>query len=68
MVVMIEMNTDQIYKLAQLVGIKLDDQRAEAILSKLKTVLDELNLIPDDVLNGVEPDSTFTYQGEEVDG
>ena len=65
---MIEVNIDQIYKLAQLVGIKLDNQRAEATLSKLKTVLDELNLIPDDVLYGVEPDSTFTYQSEKVDG
>ncbi len=65
---MIEMNIDQVYKLSQLVGITLDNQRAEAILSKLKTVLDELNLIPDDVLYGVEPDSIFTYRSEEIDG
>ena len=64
---MIEINIDQIYKLSQLVGIKLDNQRAEEILSKLKTVLDELNLIPDDVLYGVEPDSIFTHRSEKID-
>ena len=65
---MVEISIEQVYELARLAGIELDDQRAEAVAARLGTVLTELAAIPDDTLADVEPSSTFVVQPEERNG
>ena len=49
--------------LAQLVGIEMDDQRADTIAARLGSVLDDLDRIPDEALADFEPATTFAADG-----
>ena len=49
--------------LAQLVGIDMDDQRADTIAARLGSVLDDLDRIPDEALADLEPAPTFAADG-----
>lgn len=65
---MSSISREQVYQLAQLVGIELDDQRADTIAERLQAVLEELEAIPEEVLAEVEPSLVFVAQGEAQHG
>ncbi len=48
-------------ELARAVGLRLDDKRAEAIASRMRGVLEELDSISDESLDGVEPLPIFWF-------
>ena len=52
----------QMRELAHIVGIDLDDQRAELAAARLGAVLDALEEISEDALARVEPATTFAPQ------
>lgn len=59
---MTELSRDEVYALARMAGIKLDDQRAGVIVARLSAVLEELDMIPDDAVADVEPALTFAVE------
>jgi Asp-tRNA(Asn)/Glu-tRNA(Gln) amidotransferase C subunit len=63
---MAELTKEQVYELARLAGLEMDDQRAETISSRLGAVLEELDEIPPDALAAVEPALTFAVQHVET--
>lgn len=50
---------EKVLQLAAQAGLDLDDTRAETIASRLSAVMDELDEIPGEALEGVEPALTF---------
>ena len=62
-----EISKEQVYQLAQLAGLSLDDQRAETIAARLSRVLEELDMISPDDLAGIEPAPVFGA-GDRIDG
>ena len=62
-----DISKEQVYDLARLAGLRLDDARAETIASRLSGVLGELDMITADDLAAIEPTPIFTA-GEKMDG
>ncbi len=62
-----DISKKQVYELAQLAGLRLDDARAETIASRLSGVLAELDMITADDLAAIEPAPIFTA-GEKTHG
>ena len=56
---MTDLSKEQVKQMAQLVGIELDEIRAETISLRLSSVLAELDEIPYEALAGVEPAPIF---------
>ncbi|MCI0439745.1 MAG: hypothetical protein L0177_11540 [Chloroflexi bacterium] len=52
---MLEVTREQVIQLAQAAGLSLDDKTAEAIASRMRGVLEELDGVSDESLYGVEP-------------
>lgn len=54
----------EVYDLAALASLKLDDTRADTIALRLGAVLEELETIPGETLTDVEPLPTFATEGD----
>jgi Asp-tRNA(Asn)/Glu-tRNA(Gln) amidotransferase C subunit len=65
---MASISREQVYQLARLAGLELDDQRADSIAERLRAVLDELDAIPAEALAEAEPSLVFVTQGEAQHG
>ena len=61
---MANLSREQVYELARLAGLELDDQRAETIAARLGSVLEELDEIPSEDLAEIEPAPIFVFQDE----
>ena len=59
---MADISREQVFELARLAGIELDDKRAGTIAARLSGVLGELDLIPDAATSEVEPLVVFHAQ------
>ena len=64
---MAKLTKDDVLRLASQAGLDVDDTRAEAIASRLGAVIEELDEIPADALEGVEPALTFSISEDAVD-
>ncbi len=58
-----KLTKEQVIELGQAAGLDIDDTRAETIASRLMGVLEELDEIPDEALEGVEPTPIFVVEG-----
>ena len=56
--------TQQIRELAAVAGLRLDDDRAEAVAARLGATLAALDDIPADALDGVEPALIFAPRAD----
>ena len=56
---MSELTIDDVRKLAETMGLELDESRARTIASRLSGILEVLDTIPDDLLDSVEPAQRF---------
>ncbi len=54
-----ELNIDDVRKLAETMGLELDESRARTIASRLSGIMEVLDEIPDDLLDSVEPAHRF---------
>ena len=54
-----ELSIDDVRKLAETMGLELDESRARTIASRLSGILELLDEIPDDLLDSVEPAHRF---------
>ena len=54
-----ELNIDDVRKLADTMGLELDESRARTIASRLSGIMEVLDEIPDDLLDSVEPAHRF---------
>ena len=52
----------EVYALARMAGIELDDQRASVIVARLGAVIEELDMIPDDAVADIEAALTFAVE------
>lgn len=64
---MAKLTKENVLRLAAQAGLDVDDTRAETIASRLAAVIDELDKIPAETLEGVEPALTFNIPEEAVD-
>ena len=51
---------ENVLELAVQAGLDVDDTRAETIASRLAAVIEELDAIPEEALEGVEPSLIFS--------
>ena len=56
---MSELTIDDVRKLAETMGLELDESRARTIASRLSGILEVLDAIPDEQLDSVEPAHQF---------
>ncbi|MCE2457025.1 MAG: hypothetical protein J4G14_04355 [Dehalococcoidia bacterium] len=56
---MSELTIDDVRKLAETMGLELDESRARTIASRLSGILEVLDAIPDEQLDSVEPAHRF---------
>ena len=56
---MAELSVDDVVKLGEQVGLEIEDSRARVIAARLSGILSELDEIPDDLIESVEPSHTF---------
>ena len=59
-----ELNIDDVRKLAETMGLELDESRARTIASRLSGIMEVLDEIPDDLLDSVEPAHRFEVRRE----
>ena len=59
---MVRLTKEDVLRLAAQAGLVVDDARAETIASRLAAVIEELDEIPEDALEGVEPALTFSIE------
>ncbi len=57
---------EQVLELGRAAGLDLDDERAETIASRLEGVLEGLEEISDEALEGIEPAPVFVVQREDT--
>ena len=62
-----KLTKDDVLQLASRVGLDVDDTRAETIASRLSAVLEEVDEIPENALEGVEPALTFSAEEQASD-
>lgn len=56
---MSELTVEDVFKLAETMGLELDESRARTIASRLSGVMEVLDEIPDELLESVEPAHRF---------
>ena len=56
---MSELSAEEVRKLAETMGLELDESRARTIASRLSGIIDVLDEIPDELLESVEPAHRF---------
>lgn len=56
---MAELSVDDVVKLGEQVGLEIEESRARVIAARLSGILSELDEIPDDLIESVEPSHTF---------
>ncbi len=56
---MSELSIDDVRKLAETMGLELDESRARTIASRLSGIMEVLEDIPDELLDSVEPAHRF---------
>ena len=59
-----ELTVEEVRRLAETMGLELDEARARTIASRLSGILEELDEIPDDLLDSVEPAHRFEVRRE----
>ena len=59
-----DLTVEDVRKLAETLGLELDESRARTIASRLSGVIEELDEIPDDLLESVEPAHRFQADRE----
>ena len=62
-----KLTKDDVLRLAAQAGLDVDDTRAETIASRLSSVLEELDEIPENAFEGVEPALTFSAEEQASD-
>ncbi len=56
---MAELSVDDVVKLGEQVGLEIEESRAHVIAARLSGILSELDEIPDELIESVEPSHTF---------
>ena len=56
---MAELSVDDVVELGKQVGLEIEESRARVIAARLSGILSELDEIPDDLTESVEPSHTF---------
>lgn len=56
---MTELSVDDVVKLGEQVGLEIEESRARVIAARLSGILSELDEIPDELIESVEPSHTF---------
>ena len=64
---MSKLTKGNVLQMAAQAGLDVDDTRAEAIASRLGAVLEELDKISENSLEGLEPALTFTVEEQSRD-
>ena len=64
---MSKLTKENVLQMAAQAGLDVDDRRAETIASRLGAVLEELDDIPGEALEGLEPALTFTVEEQSHD-
>ena len=59
---MAELSVDDVVKLGEQVGLEIEESRARVIAGRLSGILSELDEIPDDLIESVEPSHTFDVE------
>ena len=59
---MAELSVDDVVKLGRQVGLEIEESRARVIAARLSGILSELDEIPDDLIESVEPSHTFDVE------
>ena len=59
---MAELSVDDVVKLGKQVGLEIEESRARVIAARLSGILSELDEIPDDLIESVEPSHTFDVE------
>ena len=54
-----DLTVEDVRTLAETLGLELDEPRARTIASRLSGIIEELDEIPDDLLDSVEPAHRF---------
>lgn len=57
-----DLTPELVIQLAESMGLDMDERRARTIASRLAGIIDELNEIPDELLNSVEPAHRFSVE------
>ena len=63
-VIVPELTGEEVLQLAETMGLELDESRARTIASRLSGVMEELDEIPDELLDSVEPAHRFEAERE----
>lgn len=56
---MAELSVDDVVRLGEQVGLEIEESRARVIAARLSGILSELDEIPDELIESVEPSHTF---------
>ena len=56
---MAEIGVDEVVALGKLVGLEIEESRARVVAGRLSGILSELDEIPDELIESVEPAVTF---------
>ena len=59
-----ELTSEEVRLLAETMGLELDESRARTIASRLTGIIEELDEIPDDLIESVEPAHRFGVERE----
>lgn len=59
---MAELSVDDVVKLGEQVGLEIEESRARVIAARLSGILSELDEIPNDLIESVEPSHTFDVE------
>ena len=62
-----KLTKEDVMRLAAQAGLDVDDARAETIASRLSAVMGELDEIPGEALEGVQPALTFSIEEQAID-
>ncbi len=57
-----QLNSEDVQELGRVVGLEIDDVRANTIASRLSGIIAELEEIPEDLLMSVEPAHVFSTE------
>ena len=56
---MVELDSGEVVELGKMAGLEIDDARARVIAGRLSGILAELDEIPDELIESVEPALSF---------
>ena len=57
-----QLSVEEVQKLGRVLGLEIDDVRADTIASRLSGIVAELEEIPEDLLMSVEPAHVFSTE------